>query len=215
MSEMMKLEAEDPGGLRVVPGIPVGSTSELEQTQDSKDLMFPDFQIVVVKEEHCDLWSSNSDQQDPEPLDIKEEDEELWINQEVEQLLVKIEDEEKPQLSELHQIKTENDRKTEAPTSSSTEQMETESNEENCGGPEPDTNRDPECSYQQSKMTVHKKGQLQFHQDWHLEVCMTTTPREASTLKTSALQQLTSDTSSMAHLIASVWSVGRTVRGPS
>ncbi|XP_047233427.1 uncharacterized protein LOC124875352 isoform X5 [Girardinichthys multiradiatus] len=158
MSEMMKLEAEDPGGLRVVPGIPVGSTSELEQTQDSKDLMFPDFQIVVVKEEHCDLWSSNSDQQDPEPLDIKEEDEELWINQEVEQLLVKIEDEEKPQLSELHQIKTENDRKTEAPTSSSTEQMETESNEENCGGPEPDTNRDPECSYQQSKMTVHKKG---------------------------------------------------------
>ncbi|XP_047233428.1 uncharacterized protein LOC124875352 isoform X6 [Girardinichthys multiradiatus] len=149
MSEMMKLEAEDPGGLRVVPGIPVGSTSELEQTQDSKDLMFPDFQIVVVKEEHCDLWSSNSDQQDPEPLDIKEEDEELWINQEVEQLLVKIEDEEKPQLSELHQIKTENDRKTEAPTSSSTEQMETESNEENCGGPEPDTNRDPECSYQQ------------------------------------------------------------------
>ncbi|XP_074469095.1 uncharacterized protein LOC141754123 [Sebastes fasciatus] len=93
-------------------------------------------------------WSSSLDQEDPEPPHIKEEQEELWTSQEGEQLrgleeadiikfpfspvLVKSEDddEEKPQSSQLHQRQT--------------EQMETEADGEDCGGPEPARNSDPD-----------------------------------------------------------------------
>ncbi|KAM4715114.1 uncharacterized protein FYW61_018051 isoform 2-T2 [Anableps anableps] len=85
-----------------------------------------DQQMLVIKEEVPDPWSCSLDQQNSELIKIKEEEEELWISQE-----------EKPQLSELHQIKTEDSRETEAPTSSSAEQMETEAYGENGGGPEP------------------------------------------------------------------------------
>ncbi|XP_012737139.2 oocyte zinc finger protein XlCOF20 [Fundulus heteroclitus] len=152
MSEMMKVEAEEPG-LSFLSPISAASTSEPEQNQDSKDL---NLHIVVVKEEHCGLWSSISSQQEPETPHIKEEEEELWIGQEEEQLNVKSEDEVNPQLSELHQIKTEDNRDTEAPTSSSADQKET--HVEDCRGPELDGTPEPECSPQQSKMTVHKSG---------------------------------------------------------
>ncbi|XP_030267043.1 uncharacterized protein LOC115578288 [Sparus aurata] len=85
--------------------------------------------------------SSSLDQEDPpELLDIKEEEQELWISQEGEQLQgleeadIKVtltpvpvksgeDDEEKPQSSQLHQRQT--------------EQKETEADGEDCGGPEP------------------------------------------------------------------------------
>ncbi|XP_030266970.1 zinc finger protein 260-like [Sparus aurata] len=86
--------------------------------------------------------SSSLDQEDPPELQhIKEDQEELWTRQEGEQLpgleeadikftltpvTVKSgeDDEEKPQSSQLHQRQT--------------EQMETEADGEDCGGPEPD-----------------------------------------------------------------------------
>ncbi|KAM6903937.1 uncharacterized protein PEZ65_018717 isoform 1-T1 [Lycodopsis pacificus] len=85
------------------------------------------------------------DQEDPEPPHIKEDQEELWTSQEGEQLQgleeadittfsftpVKIEDdEEEAQSSQLHQRQT--------------EQMETEADGEDCGGPEPAWNSDPD-----------------------------------------------------------------------
>ncbi|XP_036949791.1 zinc finger protein 771-like isoform X1 [Acanthopagrus latus] len=91
--------------------------------------------------------SSSLDQEEPEPPHIKEEQEELWTRQEGEQLpgleeadikftftsvTVRSEedDEEEPQSSQLHQRQT--------------EQMETEADGEDCGGPELDKNSDPD-----------------------------------------------------------------------
>ena len=105
------------------------------------------------------------DQQDPEPFHIKKEEEEFWTSQEEEQLdgqkqtdvsrfsficvTVKSEDdEEKPQSPQLQQIKTEDDRETELLTSSSAEQMKTETDGEDCGGPEPARNPDPNSHLQ-------------------------------------------------------------------
>ncbi|KAK5600734.1 hypothetical protein CRENBAI_011221 [Crenichthys baileyi] len=142
MSEKMKMEAEDPGGLRLVPSIHAASPSELEQTQVR--------QMLALKEEVPHNWSSNLDQQDSEHPRIKEEEEELWISQEEEQLNVKSEDEEKPQLSELHQIKNEDNSEIDAPTRHSTEQLETNLDGLDCEGPEPNCNQDPGCSYQKT-----------------------------------------------------------------
>ncbi|XP_067469035.1 zinc finger protein 660-like [Thunnus thynnus] len=86
--------------------------------------------------------SSGLDQDDPEPPHIKEEQEEFWTSQEGEQLpgleeadIIRFtyipvpheDNEEKPQSSQLHQRQT--------PASRATEQMETEADGENCGGP--------------------------------------------------------------------------------
>ncbi|KAM6935609.1 uncharacterized protein PEZ65_005951 [Lycodopsis pacificus] len=116
-------------------------------------------QLLVVKEEvppEQQEWSSSLDQEDPgpphikeeqedpEPPHIKEEQEELWTSQEGEQLQgleeadvkpsftpVKTEDdEEEGQSSQLHQRQT--------------EQMETDADGEDCGGPEPGRNSDPD-----------------------------------------------------------------------
>ncbi|MEQ2276694.1 hypothetical protein XENORESO_005033 [Xenotaenia resolanae] len=105
-------------------------------------------QMFVVKEVP-DLWSSSLDQQNPELLQIKKEEEELWISQEGELLTVKIEDEVKLKLSELHHLKTEDSRDTEGPTCSSAEQMVTEPSGEECGGPEQDWKSDPNTHLQQ------------------------------------------------------------------
>uniref|UniRef100_A0A8C9ZIE4 C2H2-type domain-containing protein n=2 Tax=Sander lucioperca TaxID=283035 RepID=A0A8C9ZIE4_SANLU len=111
-------------------------------------------QLLVVKEEvppEQQEWSSSMDREEPDPPHIKEEQEELWISQEGEQLQgleeadvpkfpftpvpVKSEDdEEKPQSSQLHQRQT--------------EQMETEANGEDRGGPEPALNSDPDTHLQ-------------------------------------------------------------------
>ncbi|XP_074469087.1 uncharacterized protein LOC141754120 isoform X2 [Sebastes fasciatus] len=108
-------------------------------------------QLLVLKEEvppEQQEWSSSLDQEEPEPPHIKEEQEEqeeLWTSQERDQLQgleeavitkfpftpvpVKSEDdEEEPQSSQLHQRQT--------------EQIETEADGEDCGGPEPAMNSD-------------------------------------------------------------------------
>ncbi|XP_075931649.1 uncharacterized protein LOC142931571 isoform X2 [Anarhichas minor] len=99
-----------------------------------------------IKEEQEDPEPPHikEEQEDPEPPHIKEEQEELWTSQEGEQLQgleeadikfsftpVKSEDdEEEAQSSQLYQRQT--------------EQMETEADGEDCGGPEPDRNSDPD-----------------------------------------------------------------------
>ncbi|XP_036936661.1 gastrula zinc finger protein XlCGF26.1-like [Acanthopagrus latus] len=119
-------------------------------------------ELLVIKEEVSPAWSTSLDQEDPEPLHIKEEQEELLINsKEGEQLngleeadstsfeftvvTVKSEDDEdKPQPSQLHQSQTETNREAKPPTSSSETQMKTESDGEDCGGSEPARNQDPD-----------------------------------------------------------------------
>ncbi|KAK5605043.1 hypothetical protein CRENBAI_002348 [Crenichthys baileyi] len=159
MSEMMKIEADDPGGFNLVPPTLPASTLELEQRQDSKELIH---QMLVIKEEVPQDWSSSLDRQDPAPPHIKVEEEELWISREEDQLTVKSEDGEKPQLSELYKIKTEDNRETNAPTGSSTGQMETKPDEGDCGESEPDKTPDPEGFFQQSEMTVQKRVVVSF-----------------------------------------------------
>ncbi|XP_078146648.1 uncharacterized protein LOC139932502 [Centroberyx gerrardi] len=120
-------------------------------------------QLLVSEEEvppEQQDWSPSLDQEDPEPPHIKEEQEELWTSQEGEQLQgpeeaditefpftpvpVKSEDdEEKPQSSQLHQSQTEENREAEPLASSSTEQMKTEADGEDCGVSEPARNLDP------------------------------------------------------------------------
>ncbi|XP_028456203.1 zinc finger protein 316-like isoform X2 [Perca flavescens] len=122
-----------------------------EENERQRKRLDADVQQLSVREEEVPPeqreWSSSLDQQHPEPPHIKEEQEELWISQEREQLqgleeaditkfsftpvLVKSEDdEEKPQPSQLHQRQT--------------ELMETEADGEDCGGPEPAKNSDPD-----------------------------------------------------------------------
>ncbi|XP_042369478.1 zinc finger protein OZF-like, partial [Plectropomus leopardus] len=117
-------------------------------------------QLLVVEEELLPSSVDQEDpepphikeeQEDPEPPHIKEEQEELWSSQEGEQLQgleeaditkfpftpvpVKSEDdEEKPQSSQLRQRLT--------------EQMETEADGEDCGGPGPDRNSHPDTHLQ-------------------------------------------------------------------
>ncbi|KAE8283838.1 hypothetical protein D5F01_LYC17164 [Larimichthys crocea] len=122
-------------------------------------------QVLIVKEEVPPDWSSSLDQENPEPLHIKNEQEELWISQQGEQLngleeadinrfpfsaaSVKSEDdEEKPQLSLLHQSQTEDKRDGEPRASSSAMEVKTESDAEDCGGSEPARNPDPDSHSQ-------------------------------------------------------------------
>ncbi|KAM4525499.1 uncharacterized protein PAE49_001411 [Odontesthes bonariensis] len=157
MPRRWSLQPDDPRGPSLVPPVPAASTSELEQTQDSRDLMLPADvqQLLVVKEEVP--WSSSVDQQDPEPPLVKKEEEDLCSSQEGEQLhgqeeaditrfsftavTVKTEDEEEKPSLHLHQVKTEDIRETEPPTRSSAEQMKTDG--EDCGRAEPARNSDP------------------------------------------------------------------------
>uniref|UniRef100_UPI003AABF55E uncharacterized protein n=1 Tax=Centroberyx gerrardi TaxID=166262 RepID=UPI003AABF55E len=136
-----------------------------------EDVLKPEIQInkadapqLLVSEEEIPPeqqdWSPSLDQEDPEPPHIKEEQEELWTSQEGERLQgpeeaditefpftpvpVKSEDdEEKPQSSQLHQSQTEENREAEPLASSSTEQMKTEADGEDCGVSEPARNLDP------------------------------------------------------------------------
>lgn len=110
-------------------------------------------QLLVMKEDPPE-WSLSLDQQDRESLQIKEEQEELWTNQEGEQhnglkvtdvttfpftiVTVKSEDDdkEKSQSLQLHQSQTEDNSEMEPLTSSPAKQVKTEPDEEDCGRPE-------------------------------------------------------------------------------
>lgn len=109
----------------------------------------------MIKEEQQEC-SPNLDQEDLERQHIKEEKEDFWTSQEVRSqqqglheeditkfLLTHVpvksdDDEEKPHSSQLHQRQTEDKREAVSPASSSTEQMKTEANGDDCGGSEPD-----------------------------------------------------------------------------
>ncbi|XP_068561354.1 zinc finger protein 79-like [Cebidichthys violaceus] len=114
-------------------------------------------QLLVVKEEQQE-WSSSLDQEDPEPPHIKEEQE----DPEPPHIKEEQEDPEPPHIKEEQQlqgleeadikfsftpVKSEHDEE-EAQSSQlhqrQTEQMETEADGEDCGGPEPDRNSDPD-----------------------------------------------------------------------
>ncbi|XP_045924698.1 uncharacterized protein LOC123982845 isoform X3 [Micropterus dolomieu] len=135
-------------------------------------------QFLVIKEEVPSEWSPSLDQEDPELLHIKEEQEELWISQEGEQLngleeaditrfpftavTVKSEDEEeKPQSPQLHQSQTEDNSKTEPSASSSATQIKTETD----GGSEPAGNLDPDSHLQPD--TAEKASDTEVSEnDW-------------------------------------------------
>ncbi|XP_038580268.1 zinc finger protein 135-like isoform X2 [Micropterus salmoides] len=126
-------------------------TGELKGEKQEDPALPSDVRKVIVGEQQ--EWSPNLDQEDPPgPPYIKEEPEELCSSQEGEQLPgleeaditkfpftpvpVKSEedDEEKPQSSQLHQ--------------SPTALMETEADGEDCGGPQPARNSDPDRHFQ-------------------------------------------------------------------
>uniref|UniRef100_A0A671UAE7 C2H2-type domain-containing protein n=1 Tax=Sparus aurata TaxID=8175 RepID=A0A671UAE7_SPAAU len=103
---------------------------------DVQRLLFGQKKVSPKQQE----WSSSLDQQDPEPPHIKDEQEELWTYQEEADIteftftLVPVkhedDDEVKPQSSQTHQRQT--------------EQMEAESDGQDCGGPEPARNSVPD-----------------------------------------------------------------------
>ncbi|XP_037651667.1 UPF0746 protein DDB_G0281095-like isoform X2 [Sebastes umbrosus] len=131
-------------------------------------------QLLVVKEDvlpEQQEWSSSLIQEDPESQHIKEEQEELWTSQEGEQLQgledaditypvpVKSEDDkEEPQSSQFHQRQT--------------EQMETETDGEDYGGPEPETDHsevpvsDSRCSADVQQLLVVKEEVPPEQQEW-------------------------------------------------
>uniref|UniRef100_A0A671X8L2 Oocyte zinc finger protein XlCOF6-like n=1 Tax=Sparus aurata TaxID=8175 RepID=A0A671X8L2_SPAAU len=152
------------------PNREADSHPQLNTDEDASDCSVTDVssvfpsdvqQLFVIKEEVSPEWCPSQEQTDVEPLHMKEEQEEHWISQKGEQLVglketdmsrfpstavpVKSEnDEEKPQLSELHQSQTEDNREAEPPASSSTTQIKSETDEEYSGGSEPTRNREPD-----------------------------------------------------------------------
>ncbi|XP_053190787.1 uncharacterized protein LOC128374541 [Scomber japonicus] len=119
----------------------------VQQPCESKEVPPESHNVQQPCKNREEVPGSSLNQQDPDPPPMKEEQEEVWTSQEGEQLQgleeddttkftcthfsVKSEDDkEKPQSSHLHQTLT--------------EQMETEADGEDCGGPEPDRNSHPD-----------------------------------------------------------------------
>ncbi|KAF7644022.1 hypothetical protein LDENG_00229410 [Lucifuga dentata] len=116
-------------------------------------------------------------QEDPELLHVKEEQEERGTRQEGKQLqnvdedditmftIVPVktkDDEEKVQSSQRHQSQTEENREAENLASSSTQQTETGSHVEDCGGPGPSRNLDPGSSCLRPACEGSHKGKKAF-----------------------------------------------------
>ncbi|XP_037544469.1 uncharacterized protein LOC119421152 [Nematolebias whitei] len=134
-------------------------------------------QMVRIKEKAPEIWLLGVDQQDPETLNIKEEEEELWPSQEGEQFCVKketddtgfaftavplksVEDEEKPLFLQLHQHQVKGEDLT---TSSSADQMKVATGGEDCGGAETTRNADLNtyedvCSSSETEVSEDDEG---------------------------------------------------------
>ncbi|XP_054631017.1 oocyte zinc finger protein XlCOF22-like [Dunckerocampus dactyliophorus] len=116
-------------------------------------------QLIGQQEEHPTRpqgWSSTLKQEDPQPPQVKKEEEELWITQDAESLLepeeadltklpltgvsVKTEDHEDkpPECSQLHHSPSEENRGAETPSSRSSQHMTTEADGDHCGGSQAD-----------------------------------------------------------------------------
>ncbi|XP_045914777.1 uncharacterized protein LOC123976554 isoform X5 [Micropterus dolomieu] len=141
-------------------------------------------QLLVSKEEvppeQQQRWSPRLDQEDPpEPPHIKEEQEELRTSQEGEQLpgleeadITKFpfspvsvkseeEDEEQPQSSQLHQSQTEENR--------DADHLKTEADGEDCGGPEPARNFNPDSPLQpdtHGQTSLCSEPETDYSCDW-------------------------------------------------
>ncbi|XP_034555083.1 gastrula zinc finger protein XlCGF57.1-like [Notolabrus celidotus] len=121
-------------------------------------------QLLVIKEEFPPQQherSSSLDQGDKEFPHIKEEQEELWISQEGEQLQG-LEDADTTKFPfTVIQVKSEEDDEEESQSSQlhdrQSEQMETGTDGENCGGPEPARDSDP-VKHLQTETKVETKG---------------------------------------------------------
>ena len=132
-------------------------------------------QLLVVKEEvptEQQEWSLSLDQEDPEPPHIKEEQEELWTSQEGEQLQGLEEADIKFPFTLVH-VKSEEDDEEEAQSSQlherQTEQMITEADGEDCGGPEPARNSDPDTHLQpdtNDKTGDSSEPETEHSDDW-------------------------------------------------
>ncbi|XP_024859264.1 actin-like protein ARP8 [Kryptolebias marmoratus] len=127
---------------------------------------------VKIKEEPPEDQSPGVDQQDPQPLHIKEEEEELWTSLEREQLNVivvfplKSEDEEEKPLFELHQHQMD-DR--EGPSSSSADQMKAEADGEDCGGADLNPHGDTSSSSETEVSEDDEEDEDVNHPDSHLK----------------------------------------------
>ncbi|KAF7641746.1 hypothetical protein LDENG_00273030 [Lucifuga dentata] len=114
-------------------------------------------------------------QEQPELLHVKEEQEERGTRQEGQQLqhveeadittftVVPVkseEDEDKVQSSQLHQSQTEENREAENLASSSTQQTETGAHVEDCGGPGPSRNLDPGSYLQPAYVQQERRSSL-------------------------------------------------------
>ncbi|XP_073345132.1 uncharacterized protein [Pagrus major] len=136
----------------------VNSTPGNKRQSSPSSSVFPSGvkQPLVIKEEVSPEWSPSLDQEDPEPLHIKEEPEELCTEElngleeaditrsSFTAVTVKSEDDEKSQSSQLHRSQAKDNREAEPPASSSAAQIKTETDGEDSGGSEPSTNRDPD-----------------------------------------------------------------------
>ncbi|XP_054898514.1 uncharacterized protein LOC129367881 isoform X3 [Poeciliopsis prolifica] len=106
-------------------------------------------QVLGMKQEVPHNMSSCLNQKDPEPSHIKEEDDDLWVGEERDQLIVKIVDDEKiGSLSELHYVKSES-RETDTPNKISAVQIKQEPDGD-CESPKPSRPR-RSATYLQSK----------------------------------------------------------------
>ncbi|XP_060937969.1 uncharacterized protein LOC133014722 [Limanda limanda] len=145
-----------------------------------------DVQQLMVNKEEQQHWSPLVDQQDPESPHIKEEQEEPWTNQDVQQLqgledadikftltpvaVKSEEDEEKLKLSKLHP-------------------SETKENRADCGGPEPARNSGPDGRLQPGPedKTEDSSETDDSEDDWMETV---TSPRPVLLLCPADVQQL-------------------------
>lgn len=121
----------------------------------------------LIKEAMPHEWSPSVEQKVPEHHRIKEEQEKLWDGQEGKAFIsVKSEDEEeKPQFLELHQSKTNNNSEAEPPPSSSDKQMKTETDENDCGGPQPAKNPDSDIHSPLTKASESLESEVSTDDD--------------------------------------------------